>query len=631
MPSQFFGLNISYSALVSANAALNTTANNIANEETKGYSKQVVVTQASEALRTFTSYGCAGAGVDTLAIERLRNQYYDVRFWNNNSNLGEYNIKRDYAEILQNYFKDDEYTTGFNTIFGNLFSGLEEVKKHSGDSTYRQAFLTQAAMLTSYFNAMYANLQNVQKDLNSELKTTVDQINNYASQIASLNKQINVIELSGSAANELRDQRGYLIDCLSELVSVETKETPVYDANDPTRETGAHRFTVKIAGGDMLVSGMEYNTLEYIARSNTEKVNQSDINGLYDLFWSNGNRFNLNNASIGGNLKGIIDMRDGNNNEYFHGMITDINMKNVGGVVRQSVKVEVDASYLKDINKSNLAEHGKIRLYDQELCYDSFTYEYDTNTGKCSYTFELSDSKRNKDPLTGNKNGKDATIGVANAYQGIPYYMQQMSEWLRDFSRAFNEILTQPGAVDGNENPAEGIENGLFVASPKAGGEQIFCESYLTNGVYRLSSSDNSYYKITGGTVDISEAIAKDPSLLATHTIQTDGNDKYDILDALVDLQTNKDRMTFRGCSSSEFLQCILADVALNAQNAITFQDKYEDFGTNLDNLRMSVSGVDKDEEGVDLVKYQNAFTLASKMVNCFTEIYDRLILQTGV
>lgn len=95
MPSQFFGLNIAYSALLSSNAALNTTANNIANEETKGYSKQVVTTQASDALRTFAKYGCAGAGVDTLAVERLRNQYYDVRFWNNNSNLGEFKTKDD--------------------------------------------------------------------------------------------------------------------------------------------------------------------------------------------------------------------------------------------------------------------------------------------------------------------------------------------------------------------------------------------------------------------------------------------------------------------------------------------------------------------------------------------------------
>jgi len=59
MPSQFFGLNIAYTGLTASNAALNTTANNIANAETAGYSRQHVVQEAADALRTFTTYGCA--------------------------------------------------------------------------------------------------------------------------------------------------------------------------------------------------------------------------------------------------------------------------------------------------------------------------------------------------------------------------------------------------------------------------------------------------------------------------------------------------------------------------------------------------------------------------------------------
>ena len=81
MPSQFFGLNTAYTGLLNANAALNTTANNISNAETKGYSRQQVVSQASEALRVFTTYGCAGAGVDTIAIERIHDEFYDSKDW----------------------------------------------------------------------------------------------------------------------------------------------------------------------------------------------------------------------------------------------------------------------------------------------------------------------------------------------------------------------------------------------------------------------------------------------------------------------------------------------------------------------------------------------------------------------
>ena len=89
MPSKFFGLNIAYTGLLASNAAMNTTSNNIANVQTEGYSRQQVTQQASNALRVFQTYGCAGAGVETLAIERIRDEFYDGIFWDNNAQLGE--------------------------------------------------------------------------------------------------------------------------------------------------------------------------------------------------------------------------------------------------------------------------------------------------------------------------------------------------------------------------------------------------------------------------------------------------------------------------------------------------------------------------------------------------------------
>ncbi|NTV79394.1 MAG: flagellar hook-associated protein FlgK, partial [Clostridiales bacterium] len=89
MSSTFFGLNIAYTGLLASNAGLNTTANNISNAETEGYSRQTVVQQAANALRTFTTYGCAGAGVETIAIERIRDEFYDEKYWNNQTNVGE--------------------------------------------------------------------------------------------------------------------------------------------------------------------------------------------------------------------------------------------------------------------------------------------------------------------------------------------------------------------------------------------------------------------------------------------------------------------------------------------------------------------------------------------------------------
>ncbi|MDD7027879.1 MAG: flagellar hook-associated protein FlgK, partial [Lachnospiraceae bacterium] len=286
MPSQFFGLTIGYSGLVAANAALNTTGNNISNAETKGYSRQQVKQEAADALRVFATYGCAGAGVEVLAIERIRDEFYDVKYWNNSTNTGEYDMKYYYMKQIEDYFTDDTKIEGFKTIFDRMMSALAEVKKAAGTDTTKAQFIGNAASLCQYFNSMAANMEQIQKDVNQEIKLKIDEINSIAEEIATLNNQINVIEMDGKAnANELRDARSVLIDQLSAVVNVEIIETAITDTNNPDRNTGAHRLIVKIAGGQTLVDGNDYRTLECVSRKPEEKVRQSDIDGLYDVYW----------------------------------------------------------------------------------------------------------------------------------------------------------------------------------------------------------------------------------------------------------------------------------------------------------------------------------------------------------
>lgn len=99
----------------------------------------------------------------------------------------------------------------------------------------------------------------------------------------------------------------------------------------------------------------------------------------------------------------------------------------------------------------------------------------------------------------------------------------------------------------------------------------------------------------------------------------------------VISMMSDKNQFSFRGRDAGGFLECVLSDAALNASNANIFYATYLSLETNIDNQRISISGVDEDEEAVSLVKYQNSYTLASKMISVLTEIYDRLILQTGV
>lgn len=864
MPSQFFGLNIAYTGLLASNAALNTTSNNIANVHTEGYSRQRVSQQAANALRVFQTYGCAGAGVETLAIERIRDEFYDGRFWDNHARVGEYSQKQYYMEQIENYFDDNGENAGFKTVFDQLMtSGMQELLKDPSGATAKSQFVGYAGALTEYFNGVAGNLQKLQKDVNQEIKLKVDEINSLAGEIASLNKQINTIELTGSRANELRDRRTLLIDQLSEIVSVDVKEIPVVDPFNPERETGSNRFMIKIAGGQMLVDGNDFKGLECVARESYERVNQTDIDGLYDVYWKDGQRFNLYNPVMGGALKGLVELRDGNNGENFQGMVTGTGVTKDGR--NDTVTIQVGRAYLQDLNKCNLSNTGgRITLGNQEFYYDSWSYELsfdDEGNEVYSYQFVLSDREKNPTRLTNDRVGKNATIGANLDYQGIPYYMNQMNEWVRTFSQKFNDILTAGYDASGNqgikmftgnmatsdeqfefpeelrydrfvqgkellrlayerapenlaleedakpiydrkmadttkynadvdslasekqaameaaeldekvakrmaepdaqsaimvraaelraadskltataakqqataqiesdyrtgsngrdkvvltENEKNQIEEQakkaaetevesrywkealqeakekiqdagdldfkiedakekVFTGTPEgiAALEQAITEIARENGFpeavlktlsaltgktiqdevaaggnpdyedildralngmkFSVDVTDDSYYRLTAVNFDILAAMELDPSRLANRYDEGGGVEQSDLLQDLKDLATNKDKMSFRGSSASEFLQCVLADVALNAQRANTFYASYRDVAGTIDTQRISISGVDEDEEAINLVKYQNGYNLASKMIQVLTEVYDRLILETGV
>ena len=83
--------------------------------------------------------------------------------------------------------------------------------------------------------------------------------------------------------------------------------------------------------------------------------------------------------------------------------------------------------------------------------------------------------------------------------------------------------------------------------------------------------------------------------------------------------------------SVAGFLECMIADISVDTQESEIFYENYSNVSYTIDSQRMSVSGVDEDEEALDLIKFQNAYNLSSKMISVMAQIYDRLILETGV
>jgi flagellar hook-associated protein 1 FlgK len=616
MSSQFFGLNIAASGLRASNAALNTTANNIANANTDGYSRQKVKQEASDALRVFSRYGCAGAGVDTIAIERVRDSFYDVKFRNNEALLGNYEQKNYYNSMIEEYL-DDDGTTGFATLFNQMEANLESVMTAAGTTETKATFISSVQSITEYFNNVYTNLQHEQADINQEIKICADRISSIAQEVASINKQINIIEMTGTTANELRDKRDSLVDDLSKMISVETRETAVVDENDPNRITGATRYQIWVAGSYQLVDTYEYRKMICVARDGEGGTNQNDIDGLYDIKWGYGSYkegdnvnelsdFALDSTLIGGELQGLLAMRDGNNGEFFHGKSTDVFTRDNGTL---EVRVEVTEEYLKDMTKATLPESGTIHIGAKDYQYDSWYYD-----GDSTFTFVFDEASLTSHPDP----NKTATIGYFNSYQGIPYYMSQMNEFARQFSDMVNRVLVSGYTSDS----LEGIHL-LTGNMSKDSSAQFGYEDFTT------LSENKEYYKLTAGNLAVNAALSVNADRLATKSDITEGEAEFV---NLTNLKTKLDtQRIFRGATSGEFLTKVLADVALNKNNSQTLEDTYSSLENTIKNQRLSDSGVDEDEEASNLVKYQNAYSLSSKMIQTLTEIYDRLILETGV
>ena len=563
MPSQFFGLSIASSGIRAANAALNTTANNIANVHTEGYSRQQVTQEAADALRLFTTYGCAGAGVDTVAIERVRDSFYDMRFRNNNSTLGEYDIKKYYTDNIQQYL-DDDGDTGFAAIFNTFRNTLSGLTPDGVSRDSKATFIAAAQKMAEYFNNTAGNLQALQKDINEEIRLRVERINSITSEIATLNKQINVVEMTGTIANQLRDKRDLLLDELSEIVDVETNEYPITDPYDPTRETGGTRFVVSIAGNQPIVDGNDYHKLECRSRADNEKVNQTE--------------------------------------------------------------------HLLNMEKCNLSDTGgSIYLGNTLYYYKDWEYRYDETTKKAYYTFTMDDTKC--DTVVGaDKIGREAEIGANINYQGIPYYLSQMNEFVRSFAAKINEIFMS--GYDKQDNPGAMF----FTAKKPVAGDKITDSQYTEDELPDIKDNPNDttkrnrgYYALTAFNLEINSALVADPDLLGVNSEANAGVEQCGKVKELVAALQDKSKFSFRNATAEEFLGVILSDVALNARNAKDFYDTYYGIAVTIENQRMSISSVDEDEEGVNMVRYQNSFTLSSKMVQTLTEIYDRLILETGV
>lgn len=613
MASTFFGLNIGLSGLYAYQASINTTAHNISNAETTGYSRQKVVTSAGEAMRVYSSYGMAGTGVNIADIIQQRNAYYDVKYRNSAALYGEYSTKNDYMLQVQNYFNEvDE--GGFTDSYNSLFSALKTLFDDPSSMDIRTTVANNADSLSEYMNYMYTSMQTIQEDANFQIKNLIDRVNSLGEQIATVTKQINALEVTGVTANDLRDSRENLVDELSKIANVTTEEKVMKkDPMDP----GTVVYEVRI-NGQLLVDTGSSKQLKVVPR--TEKINATDIDGLYDVTWADGQEFSLSNANLKGELSALFAVRDGNNAENLGGKVTTTT---TGGVTTLTMtKTNCD-----DITKLNIPTEGNITIAGKDYKYKGFTVDVQAD-GTYQYNFKLDEPLATDIKDTDNVRGE---IGETVNYKGIPYYMGKLNEFSRTFASVFNKMHNQGEDLDGNK----GLD--YFNYTDKKGAADLLenFTSFSSDGTATYKAADGtvttgeSYYNLTAFNMTITAEIISDPRKFAAASDITQGVENKDNLKELLKIES--DKSLFKAGTPAQFYSTLVAEIGVDASKYETFTKSQASIMKSITNQRLSESGVDVDEEAMNLVKFKNAYNLSAKVIQTMNEIYDKLINGTGV
>lgn len=284
------GLDTGLTGLRAAQTMVDTTAHNIANANTEGYSRQEVLFRAvPPAYSLVKSPGAVNQqlvlGVDTGRIRRLRDQLLDVQY-------RDLPATRDQAQAAATALGQIEAAVGEPSDEGlqaqltRFFNAFRDVATAPESTAARAAAVEQGATLAGAFNRVASLLQAQRADLDSSVGVRVDEVNALATEVADLNQRIRIATVAGIESNDVKDRRDLLIDKLAGLTGA--RAAPLADG------------MVDLAiGTRKLVDGTSANALATLP-------NAGNAN-LVDVVWAS------DSAVVGmttGEIRGMLTARD---------------------------------------------------------------------------------------------------------------------------------------------------------------------------------------------------------------------------------------------------------------------------------------------------------------------------------
>lgn len=363
-------LYIGASGLQSGQNALNTTAHNLTNIDTTGFTRQQTLLSSKRYITISKNPAAVsdqqyGIGVNLSAVRQVRDYFLDQTYRKESGRSMFYEASTDVLGEVENVLGELN-GEDFQTSLTNLWTAVQELSKDPSSSVTQGLLVQRSAEFINRANAVYQDLTNYQDNLNKQIKEKVTTINQYGKQIQALNDQIRKIECGGiEHANDLRDTRNQILDELGKLCKMTYSED----------STG--NVSVRIENSDFVRGDLFYEI----------GLDASDATGFYTPFWikdaeytvlADGTKkyniegaevFNLDqtvssslDTDIGG-LKALLLARGDHRSNY-----TDIN--NNYDSISQSIVMNVQAEFDQMIHSVTTRINGILaEVYDPSRGY----------------------------------------------------------------------------------------------------------------------------------------------------------------------------------------------------------------------------------------------------------------------
>lgn len=303
-------LNVAKDALLTQQYAIDVTSHNVANVNTEGYSRQIPII-SSRIPAPYAGF-ILGRGVELSEILRNTDTFISARLREKNSDLMAMSEKEIYLNALEGVFNENSEGS-LSAQFAAFWNAWHDLSNNPSGYAERETLVEMGSLLAQSFNDLSGDMAQFKREIGLSLETGITKVNQLASEIADLNEQIVNLEVVGSA-NDLRDQRDALVIELSKYLNVKAFESS--DGNLMVMTTSGYTLVDKTSTYQLGLSGT-------------------------DITWEGSGNLNvvITDKILGGKLGGWLDVRDeilpkyeADLNELARAIIWEVNQVHAQGV-----------------------------------------------------------------------------------------------------------------------------------------------------------------------------------------------------------------------------------------------------------------------------------------------------------